>query len=99
MRLPFMRACLVVAACGALGACAGMGGSADYAAASCSAPGAVRESPFNSTANPTEGPLPRAPGDDPCYIPGSNAQPAIASAPNGQRSIAAGDTTGNSGVR
>jgi len=99
MRSPFMRAWLLVAACGALGACAGTGGAANYAAASCSAPGAVRESPFNSTANPTEGPLPRAPGDFPCYIPGNDAQPAIASTGNKQRTIASGESTSYTGAR
>ncbi len=79
MRWSFWLACLSVSVCGALGGCAETGGAAGYAAVSCSTPGAVRESPFNSTANPTEGPLPRAPGDVPCYIPGSTAQAAIAS--------------------
>ncbi len=97
MRSPFMRAWLLVAACGALGACAG--GSANYAAVSCSTPGAVRESPFNSTANPTEGPLPRAPGDFPCYIPGNDSQPAIASTGNKQRTIASGESASYTGVR
>lgn len=90
MRVSFMRALLVVTACGALGACAGTGGSADYARVSCNAPGAVMESPFNSTSNPTEGPLPRAPGDFPCYVPGDDGQAAIASTDNGSRAIASG---------
>ena len=58
--------CLLVAVCGALSACAGSG-SYDVASASCSVPGAVRESPFDSTANPTPGPLPTRPGELPCY--------------------------------
>ena len=99
MRSSFMHASLLVAACGALGACAGAGGATDYAAVSCSTPGAVRESPFNSTANPTEGPLPRAPGDIPCYIPGNDAQPAIAATGERQRALAAGEPTGNVGLR
>jgi hypothetical protein len=96
MRSPLTRVWLLVAACGALGAC---GGGANYAAASCSAPGAVRESPFNSTANPTEGPLPRAPGDIPCYIPGNDAQPSIASTGNRQRAIASDESAGSTGPR
>ncbi len=99
MRSASMRAWLLVTACGALSACAGTGTGANYAAASCDAPGAVRESPFNSTANPTEGPLPRAPGDIPCYIPGSDAQPAIASTGNAKRTIASGESAGDTGIR
>jgi hypothetical protein len=92
MRSSIRRVWILIAACGALGACAGAASNSDYAAVSCSAPGAVRESPFNSTANPTEGPLPRAPGDFPCYIPGNSGQPAFASAGDKQRAIASGDT-------
>ena len=76
MRCSSLRAWMLVAACSALGACANTGGAANYADASCGMPGAVRESPFNSTANPTEGPLPRMPGDFPCYLPGNSARPA-----------------------
>jgi hypothetical protein len=99
MRSSFMRAWLVITAFGALGACASTGGSADYARVSCSTPGAVMESPFNSTANPTEGPLPRAPGDFPCYIPGNDGQPAIASTGNQQRAVASGEPAAYTGVR
>jgi len=100
MRSSLMRACLVVTACGALGACAGAGGgSADYARVSCSTPGAVMESPFNSTSNPTEGPLPRAPGDFPCYIPGNDGQPAIASTGDQHRAVASGEPAAYTGVR
>jgi hypothetical protein len=99
MRSMFLRASLLVATCAALGACAGTSGSGNYAAVSCSTPGSVRESPFNSTANPTEGPLPREPGDFPCYIPGSDSQPAIASTGTQQRAMASGEASGYGSVR
>jgi hypothetical protein len=95
MRSSIGRAWALIAVCGTLAACAGTGVNSDYTAVSCSTPGAVRESPFNSTANPTEGPLPRAPGDFPCYIPGNSGQPAIASTSDKQRTIAAGEAAGD----